>query len=80
MSDKKENKPDPKLTDERIEHSRKAIAKILNQLETVEQELKWACELADWNPDVAYQVEEAATKLGFTLATLTNWFDDDENE
>lgn len=78
MSDNKQ-KPDPGLTNERIERSKKAIAKILNQLETVEQELKWACELADWNPDVAYQVEEAATKLGFALATLTNWFDDENS-
>lgn len=78
MSDEKQ-RPDPKLTDERIERSRKEIAKIINRLEYVEQELKWACELADWNPDVAYQVEEAATKLGFALATLTNWFDDDDN-
>jgi len=76
MSDE-EQKPDPKLTDERIECSRKEIAKIINRLEHVEQELKWACELADWNPDVAYQVEEAAAKLGFALATLTNWFDED---
>ena len=34
----------------------------------------------DWNSEIKYQIEEAATKLGFALATLTNWFDDEPDK
>lgn len=63
------------LANERIENAKKRIAKALNLLETTSQELKWACESMNWNEDVAYQVDDAATKLGFSLATLLNWND-----
>ena len=47
-------------------------------LEMTSQELKWACEAESWNEEVVFQIDDAATKLGFALATLTNW--DDERE
>ena len=67
------------LSNERIEHSKKRIAKCLNILETVKDELHWACDAEGWNDDVGVQVEEAATKLGFVLATLTRWNDPEES-
>ena len=64
---------------EQIEHSRKRIAKCLNLLEAVHGELEFVLEQnPDWNPDIKWQVEEAACKLGFSLATLSNWYDDEE--
>ena len=66
---------------EQIECSRKRLAKCLNLLEAVTDELEYVFEQnTDWNSEIKYQIEEAATKLGFSLATLTNWFDDDEPE
>ena len=66
---------------EQIECSRKRLAKCLNLLEAVADELEYVFEQnTDWNSDVKYQIEEAAGKLGFSLATLTNWFDDEEPE
>ena len=66
---------------EQIERSRKRLANCLNLLEAVTDELEYVFEQnTDWNSDVKYQIEEAAGKLGFTLATLTNWFDDEEPE
>lgn len=62
-----------KLANERVENALKNIAKILNQLETTSQELKWACESQNWNDDITYQVDDAAIKLGYALATLVNW-------
>ena len=66
---------------EQIERSRKRLAKCLNLLEAVTDELEYVFEVnRDWNSDVKYQIEEAAGKLGFALATLTNWYDDEEED
>ena len=66
---------------EQIERSRKRLAKCLNLLEVVTDELEYVFEQnRDWNSEIKYQIEEAATKLGFSLATLTNWFDDDPDK
>lgn len=67
------------LSSERIDNARKRIAKCLNMLETTAQEVRWACESENWNDDVVLQIEEAATKLGYTLATLYRWDDQEES-
>lgn len=61
------------LSEKRIENSKESIAKCLNILENVSQEIKWACEAEQWNDEVAYQIDDASLKLGFALATLLNW-------
>ena len=66
---------------EQIERSRKRLAKCLNLLEAVTGELEFVFEQnRDWNSEIKYQIEEAACKLGFSLATLSTWYDDDEPE
>ena len=66
---------------EQIERSRKRLAKCLNLLEAVTGELEFVFEQnRDWNSEIKYQIEEAVVKLGFSLATLTTWYDDDETE
>ena len=65
----------PHKSTEYIEHSRKRIAKCLNLLEAVHGELEFVFEQ---NLDIKWQVEDAACKLGFSLATLSNWYDDEE--
>lgn len=62
-----------KLSNERVANARKRIAKCLNMLETTARELRWACEAEQWNDEVVFQIEEAAMKLGFSLATLDRW-------
>ncbi len=64
---------DIELSNERVANARKRIAKCLNMLEATAQELRWACEAENWNEDVVFQIEEAAMKLGFSLATLDRW-------
>ena len=70
------------LSEKRIADAKKRLAKCLNMLETTSQELKWACEAEHWNEDVTFQIDDAVIKLGFALATLTNWDDEceDSNE
>ena len=60
-----------------IERSRKRMAECLNLLEAVTEELEFVLEQnPNWNSEIKYQIEYAVRKLGFSLATLTNWYDD----
>ena len=65
------------LSRERVNNSVKRIAKAINLNESVIEDLEWACKIEDWNDDVVYQIKEAQTLLGQSLATLVNWFDDE---
>lgn len=72
-TDVKKKEAKKTLSEQRVKNSISRIAKTLNILEAVKQELKWACEDNDWNDEVIYQISEAAELLGYSLATLTNW-------
>ena len=66
---------------EQIERSGKRLAKCLNLLEAVTNDLEFVFEQnRDWNSEIKYQIEEAVVKLGFSLATLTTWYDDETEE
>ena len=64
---------------EQIDRSVKRLAKALNLIEAMREELQFVFEHTDWNSEVNWQIEEAASKLGFALATLNNWYDDAED-
>lgn len=64
---------------EQIDCSRKRLANCLNLLEAIHNELEYVFEQRpDWNSEIQWQMDEATVKLGFALATLTNWYDDDD--
>ena len=63
---------------ENIDRSVKRLAKALNIIEALHQDLEFVFEHTDWNSEVNWQIEEAASKLGFALATLSTWFEDAE--
>ena len=63
---------------ENIDRSVKRLAKALNIIEALHQDLEFVFEHTDWNSEVNWQIEEAASKLGFALATLNRWYDDPE--
>ena len=64
---------------ETIDRSVKRLAKALNIIEALHQDLEFVFERrTDWNSEVNWQIEEAASKLGFALATLSTWFEDAE--
>lgn len=67
-----------KLSEERVENTKKRVAHALNLLEVASQEMKWACEAMGWNDEVAYQIEDGMLKLGTALATLVRWNDDND--
>jgi len=63
---------------ENIDRSVKRLAKALNIIEALHSDLEFVFEHTDWNSEVNWQIEEAASKLGFALATLNTWYDDPE--
>ena len=63
---------------ENIDRSVKRLAKALNIIEALHSDLEFVFEHTDWNSEVNWQIEEAASKLGFALATLSTWFEDAE--
>ena len=63
---------------ENIDRSVKRLAKALNLIEAMRDELQFVFEQTEWNDEVKYQIDEAAAKLGFALATLSTWFEDAE--
>ena len=69
------------LTKERIEQTRIDIAKIINTLESVSDRMTWVFDRNDeWDNGIQYQIEDATRLLGMSLATLTNWWDDEDVE
>ena len=65
---------------ENIDRSVKRLAKALNIIEALHQDLEFVFDRrTDWNSEVNWQIEEAASKLGFALATLSTWFEDAED-
>ena len=65
---------------ENIDRSVKRLAKALNIIEALHQDLEFVFDRrTDWNSEVNWQIEEAASKLGFALATLATWFEDAED-
>ena len=65
---------------ENIDRSVKRLAKALNIIEALHQDLEFVFDRrTDWNSEVNWQIEEAASKLGFALATLSTWFEDPED-
>jgi hypothetical protein len=63
---------------EQIDRSVKRLAKALNLIEAMREELQFVFEHTDWNDEVKWQIDEAAAKLGFSLATLATWYEDAE--
>lgn len=63
---------------EQIDRSVKRLAKALNIIEALHTELEFVFDHTDWNSEVNWQIEVAASKLGFALATLNNWYDEAE--
>lgn len=68
------------LAQERVENTKKRVAHALNLIEVGRQELGWACESMNWDDEILYELDGAATKLGFALATLVRWNDIGQDE
>lgn len=67
--------------DEHLRFVEKRIAKALNLIEAANERLSFIFERnPEWYNGVQFQIEDAAAKLGFALATLHNWDDEESNK
>lgn len=71
-------KDNEELAQERVENTKKRVAHALNLLEVGRQELGWACESMGWNDEILCTLDAAAEKLGFALASLVRWNEDQD--
>lgn len=67
------------LAQERVENTKKRVAHALNLIEVGRRELEWACESMGWNDEILCALDDAAEKLGFALASLVRWNDEDQD-
>ena len=63
---------------EHVNNSVKRIAKAINLNECVIEDLGCACRIEGWNDDVVRQIKESQIFLGQALASLVNWFNDED--
>ena len=67
--------------DDNLEFVETRIAKALNIIEAANERLSFIFEQnPGWYNGVQFQIEDAVVKLGFALATLHNWDDEESNE
>ena len=67
------------MSESAVESATKRVARALNLVEASYVDLKFLyARNPDWDESLLYQIQEAASMLGYTLATLTNWDDEEE--
>lgn len=65
---------------DRIESDKKKVAAILNKLETIRDDFEWIFEMKpEWYDGVKDYISKAAIELGYCLATLEGWYDDEDS-
>jgi hypothetical protein len=58
-----------------------ATRHILNKLETIRDDFEWIFEMKpDWYDGIKYYISKASIELGYCLATLEGWYDDEPSE
>ena len=68
-----------RVEEEKINKFRSDIAHVINRLESVDMEMDWMFKRQDdWDNGIQLQIQDATRMLGMSLATLVNWYDDDE--
>jgi hypothetical protein len=70
---------DEELTRQYIAEATQYMAKGINHIQIARNRLMWAFERnPDWDCSIEQDVIEGAEKLGYALATLVRWYDDDD--
>lgn len=68
-----------RVEEEKINKFRSDIAHVINSLESVDMEMDWMFKRQDaWDNGIQLQIQDATRMLGMALATLVNWYDDEE--
>lgn len=65
---------------ERVNNLKSTIAAFLCKVENDIEMMRFECDKNEWNDDVLYGINEGCLKLGFALAALDKWFEEDNQE
>ena len=64
----------------RVEELRKSVARAITSLSDKNEFFDSDCQELDWSPDTTIELAVAIRKLGVVLASLDQWYDDEEKE
>lgn len=65
-----------KLSAERVENLKQALADAIVAVEANNEQMKWSCEQMQWDSEVCYLIEEGILKFGCALASLHKWYEE----
>jgi hypothetical protein len=65
---------------ERIEELKKSLAKIITDIGHQTELLEYECQQNRWDDDVIDHIHNGLLQLSFAMATLAQWWDEDESK
>lgn len=63
---------------ERVENLRKLLAQSITRLDNANDMFRYECKEFGWDEDLSFSISETIGKLGVHLASISQWFDDEE--
>lgn len=66
---------------ERVENLRRLLAQSITRLDEANDLFRYECKEFEWDEDLAFCISETIGRLGVHLASISQWFyDEEENE
>lgn len=65
---------------ERVENLRRLLSKSITRLNDANELFRYECKVFGWDEDLAFDISETIGKLGVHLASISQWFDDEEED
>lgn len=62
----------------RVENLRKLLTQSITRLDDANELFKYECKEFEWDEDLSYGISETIGKLRVHLASISQWFDDEE--
>ena len=63
---------------ERVENLRRLLAQSITRLNEANDLFRYECKVFEWDEDLAFCISETIGRLGVHLASISQWFDDEE--
>ena len=72
------NAQNEKRAKERVENLRRLLAQSITRLDGANDLFRYECKEFGWDEDLAYCISKTIGRLGVHLASISQWFDEDE--
>lgn len=77
---KEPNIKDLERATERVEKLRKLLASSITSLHGANDLFRYECKTLGWEEELPFEIDETIGRLGVHLASITQWFDNEEGE